>query len=109
MMGGGGKIFGLPGNDDSTCGRDDRRNLTRTWLEKNRDGKVVTNLQDLMSVDITNTSKILGLFAPGHLPYQKVKDENTPSLVNMTKQAIRLLKKNKRGFFLMARYYHSHL
>lgn len=102
-MGGGAQHMGLPMEpiDPDTCVRGDGQNLADVWAENNPDGKVVTNLEQLLSVDIANTSKILGIFAPSHLPYHAVKTEQTPSLAEMTQQAVRLLKKNDNGFLLM--------
>lgn len=102
-MGGGAQLLGLPMEpvDPDTCVRGDGKNLVRYWEENNPDGKVVTNAEQLFSVDIANTSRILGIFAPDHLPYHAVKTEETPSLANMTEQAIKLLRKNDNGFLLM--------
>lgn len=103
IMGGGAQHLGLPMEpiDPDTCVRGDGKNLVEYWEGNNPDGKVVTNTEQLFSVDIANTSKILGIFATNHLPYHAVKTENTPSLANMTKQAIKLLRKNDNGFLLM--------
>ncbi|XP_076620217.1 alkaline phosphatase 4 isoform X2 [Colletes latitarsis] len=103
MMGGGAQHLGLPmePTDPDTCFRGDGRNLAEEWANKNPDGKLVTNADDLMSLDISNTSKILGVFSSSHLPYHAVKTAETPSLASMTSQAIRLLRKNKNGFLLM--------
>lgn len=102
-MGGGAQLLGLPMEpiDPDTCVRNDGKNLVEYWEGNNPDGKVVTNTEQLFSVDIANTSKILGIFATNHLPYHAVKTEETPSLANMTKQAIKLLRKNNNGFLLM--------
>jgi len=102
-MGGGAQHMGMNviTPDTSTCARADGRNLANEWQASHPNGKVVTNAQDLMSIDINNTSHILGVFAPSHMPYHAVKSAETPSLANMTMQAIRLLKKNKNGFLLM--------
>lgn len=88
-------------DESSNCERSDGRNLANEWQENHPKGRVVTNTYDLMSIDISNTSHILGVFSPSHMPYHAVKDDETPSLANMTTQAIRLLKKNKNGFLLM--------
>ncbi|XP_018374762.1 PREDICTED: alkaline phosphatase 4 [Trachymyrmex cornetzi] len=88
-------------DESSNCKRSDGRNLANEWQESHPKGRVVTNTYDLMSIDISNTSHILGVFSPSHMPYHAVKDDETPSLANMTTQAIRLLKKNKNGFLLM--------
>lgn len=87
--------------DSDTCVRGDGKNLTEVWLKKNPGGKLVRNAEQLLSIDIANASKILGIFATSHLPYHALKSDETPSLANMTTQAIRLLRKNKNGFLLM--------
>lgn len=104
MLGGGAQNLGHKLKDkidEESCVRDDGKDLTQIWKKFNPDGKFVTNTADLMSVDIANTQKLLGLFASSHLPYHEVKTPETPTLANMTLQAIRMLKKNKNGFFLM--------
>ncbi|XP_012280687.1 alkaline phosphatase 4 [Orussus abietinus] len=106
IMGGGAQNMGLPMQpiDPETCTRGDGLNLADVWLKNNPDGQLVTSTGELMTIDIGNTSKILGIFAPSHLPYSAVRDrsyDGTPSLANMTMQAIRMLRKNKNGFFLM--------
>lgn len=103
IMGGGAQHLGMTKQkiDKDTCIRNDGRNLAETWIKNNPDGKLVTDADELMSIDIGNTSKIMGIFAPSHLPYHAEKNKNAPSLANMTMQAIRLLRKNKNGFVLM--------
>ncbi|KZC12519.1 Alkaline phosphatase 4 [Dufourea novaeangliae] len=104
MMGGGAQHMGLPTNDPTdsdTCIRGDGQNLAEQWIRNNPEGKLVINTDQLLSIDIANTSKILGVFAASHLPYHALKTDKVPSLANMTTQAIRLLRKNKNGFLLM--------
>lgn len=103
IMGGGAQYLGMNVKpiDSEACLRSDNRNLIKEWEANHTKGKVVNNTQDLMSIDINNTSHILGIFSPNHMPYHAVKSAETPSLANMTTQAIRLLKKNKNGFLLM--------
>ncbi|XP_024883881.1 alkaline phosphatase 4-like [Temnothorax curvispinosus] len=102
ILGGGAQQMGLKLNmSDSTCERSDGRNLVDEWQASHPKGRAVTNMQDLMSIDIANTSHIFGVFSPGHMPFHTVKTDEIPSLANMTTQAIRLLKKNKNGFLLM--------
>lgn len=103
ILGGGGQYLGIPmeSNETDTCVRDDGRNLAKEWQAAHPEGKFVNNMQDLMSLDIGKTSHVLGIFSPSHLPYHAVKTNETPSLSNMTLQAIRMLKKNKNGFLLM--------
>ncbi|XP_017758149.1 PREDICTED: alkaline phosphatase 4-like isoform X2 [Eufriesea mexicana] len=103
IMGGGAQHLGLPMEpiDPDTCVRGDGQNLAQLWSENNPDGKLVTDAEQLFSIDVANTSKILGVFAASHLPYHAVKTDQTPSLANMTTQAIKLLQKNNDGFLLM--------
>lgn len=102
-MGGGAQYLGMNVEpiDFDSCVRSDGRNLIKEWQANHAKGRVVNNTQDLMSIDINDTSHILGVFSPNHMPYHAVKSAETPSLVNMTTQAIKLLKKNKNGFLLM--------
>lgn len=102
-MGGGAQCLGAIMNpvDTELCSREDGRNLVEEWQASHPEGITVNNMQDLMSINIGNTSHILGVFSPDHLPYHAVKTPEIPSLTNMTTQAIRLLKKNKNGFLLM--------
>lgn len=102
-MGGGLQNLGLNVRpiDSDSCLRSDGRNLIKEWQTMHPKGKVVNNTEDLMSIDINNTSHIFGVFSPNHMPYHAVKTAETPSLSNMTTQAIKLLKKNKKGFLLM--------
>ena len=104
IMGGGAQHMGLPMSepiDPDTCVRGDGQNLATVWTENNPKGKLVTDTEQLLSIDIANTSKILGIFTPSHLPYHTVKTNRTPTLAEMTQQAVRLLRKNNNGFFLM--------
>ncbi|XP_032669944.1 alkaline phosphatase 4-like isoform X2 [Odontomachus brunneus] len=103
IMGGGGQYLGVPmkSDDADSCTRDDGRDLVKEWQATYPEGKFVNNTQDLMSVDISKTSHVLGIFSGSHMPYHAVKNSETPSLSNMTLQAIRMLKKNKNGFLLM--------
>ncbi|XP_044016281.1 alkaline phosphatase 4-like [Aphidius gifuensis] len=104
MLGGGAQNLGHTLNDKidgESCIREDGKDLTQIWKKFNPDGKFVTNTAELMSIDIQNTQKVLGLFSSSHLPYREVSTPEIPTLANMTLQAIKMLKKNKNGFFLM--------
>lgn len=96
-------MLGQPSSvqDKEACQRRDGRNLARYWQDAEPGSRLVLDTKSLMSVDVTNTSRLMGLFAAGHLPYAAVKPDEVPSLANMTLQAIRMLRKNKNGFFLM--------
>ncbi|XP_001603241.1 alkaline phosphatase 4 [Nasonia vitripennis] len=103
IMGGGAGVLGMSSSiaDKEVCQRRDGRQLSEYWKEANPGGKLVTNVKELMSVDVANTSKLMGIFSDDHLPYAAVKPDTVPTLANMTLQAIRMLRKNKKGFFLM--------
>lgn len=103
-MGGGGQNMGVPLNgptDSESCTRSDGKNLATFWEKNNPKGKFVTTSAELMSLDLTKTESILGLFSQSHMPYHALRTSETPTLANMTMQAIRLLKKNNNGFLLM--------
>lgn len=61
---------------------------------------LVTNLEQLKSVD-EETEYIFGSFARKHLPYELVRNDTVPSLVDMTKAALKILKNAPEGFVLM--------
>ncbi|MCH1624185.1 alkaline phosphatase [Fredinandcohnia sp. SECRCQ15] len=72
------------------------RNLVK---EFQKDGfKYVTNRNELLKL---KSGKALGLFAPAGMPKMVDRDKDVPSLEEMTKSAINLLKQDKDGFFLM--------
>ncbi|MED4454647.1 alkaline phosphatase [Metabacillus fastidiosus] len=58
----------------------------------------VTTLDELKK---NKNEQVLGLFADGGLPKMIDREEQTPSLEDMTKAAIDRLQENKNGFFLM--------
>lgn len=58
----------------------------------------VTNREQLLK---DNHDQILGLFAPGGMDKMIDRTQQTPSLEEMTRAAIRRLSRNKNGFFLM--------
>ncbi|BBI34120.1 alkaline phosphatase [Cohnella abietis] len=72
------------------------RNLTN---EFKKDGySYVTNRADLLK---DTNKQILGLFATGGMDKMIDRNDQTPSLQEMTKAAIQRLSTNKNGFFLM--------
>ena len=94
------------------CERLDGRNLIETFLRKNETvpgfgnlkGKFIRNRDELLKLDHENTDYVLGLFSDGHMQYEdtRLKKLTQPSLPEMTRAAINMLKKNKEnGFFLM--------
>ncbi|WNF21261.1 alkaline phosphatase [Mesobacillus jeotgali] len=89
------KIDVMLGGGLSNFERPDR-NLAN---EFQKDGySYVTNKQELLD---NKNEKVLGLFAPGGMDKMIDRNEETPSLEEMTKSAIQRLNKDKDGFFLM--------
>jgi alkaline phosphatase len=88
---------GLPGK------RLDGRDLIAAW--KKREGAAyVWNETELKTIDPAKTTHLLGLFEPEHMKYEteRAKDPaGEPSLSEMTRTALSILKKNPKGFFLM--------
>jgi alkaline phosphatase len=72
------------------------RNLTE---EFKKDGySYVTNKEDLLK---DKNEQVLGLFAEGGMPKMIDRNNETPSLQDMTNSALTRLNKDKDGFFLM--------
>jgi alkaline phosphatase len=66
----------------------------------------VSDLTTMNAAPVTAGTKLLGLFdqaqAQGHMSYEADRDpKNEPSLAQMTKKAIDILKTNSNGYFLM--------
>ena len=85
-------------------GRKDRRDLTQEWLSQSNSAYVRSKHQ-FDEIDTENTNKLLGLFSNGHMKYEYDRTSSTevvePSISQMTVKAIRILRKNPKGFFLM--------
>ncbi|OES43904.1 alkaline phosphatase [Domibacillus iocasae] len=95
LVKGGHKIDVLLGGGESNFVRADR-DLS---AEFQKDGySYVTSKEEMLDND---NKKVLGLFAEGGLPKMIDRNEETPSLKDMTSSAIDRLKKDKDGFFLM--------
>lgn len=100
LLGGGSKFF-LPST--VTGGkRTDGKDLTA--LLKTAGYTYVTTGTGLSNVNPDSTSKLVGLFNLDHMNYELDRVKNNidePSLADMTEKAIRILKKNSKGYFLM--------
>jgi alkaline phosphatase len=84
--------------------RRDGRDLVAEWKAKHPDGAYVWNEAQLKALDPSGTSHVLGLFEPSHMNYEHERPRDKsgePSLAEMTRAAIDVLKKNPKGFFLM--------
>ncbi|XP_072237716.1 alkaline phosphatase, tissue-nonspecific isozyme isoform X1 [Leuresthes tenuis] len=110
---GGGRKFMFPKNKSdveypdvatSSGVRKDGRNLVQEWLDKvkNKNGHYVWNKKQLLSLNPNNVNYLLGLFEPTDMTYDLERNTDTdPSLTEMVDVAIKILKKNPNGFYLL--------
>ncbi|MBI3246654.1 MAG: alkaline phosphatase [Deltaproteobacteria bacterium] len=106
---GGGRSFFLPTRiidpeePSETGARLDDRDLVKTWLEQPR-AAYAWNKSQLDAIDLQATDHLLGLFERSHMKFEADRASDAggePSLSEMTHTALAMLKKNKKGFFLM--------
>lgn len=88
---GGGKDYFLP-NSSRASKRKDQRNLLQAAREKGY--RIIENAEQLSGA---TGPKVLGLFAMKHLEFKS----DIPSIGDMTRRGIELLKTHSNGFFLM--------
>jgi alkaline phosphatase len=106
-MGGGRREFmsnTAPKVEGKSGKRTDGRDLREEWKAKHPKGVYVETKAEFDAIDVTKTKKLLALFNPSHMHYEadrKNDKAGEPSLSEMTKKAIEVLKKSKKGFFLM--------
>ncbi|KAL0275004.1 UNVERIFIED_CONTAM: hypothetical protein PYX00_002998 [Menopon gallinae] len=104
ILGGGRKNF-LPKNDPvlGKGVRKDGVNLIKTWMTdkaaRNASYAFVIDRHGLLSLEEV-PDYLLGLFTESHLAYNLEADQNQPTLEEMTAEAIEVLQKNKKGYFL---------
>ncbi|XP_061543388.1 alkaline phosphatase, tissue-nonspecific isozyme isoform X2 [Phycodurus eques] len=113
VMMGGGRKYMFPKNtsdveypdvEKHNGTRNDGRNLVQEWIDKTKDkkGHYVWNKSQLLSLNPTNVDYLLGLFEPSDLAYDLERNAETdPSLTEMVDVAIKILRKNPNGFFLL--------
>ncbi|KYO25327.1 alkaline phosphatase, tissue-nonspecific isozyme [Alligator mississippiensis] len=107
---GGGRTYMMPrGTPDPEYPQDPKQNgarkdgvhLIQTWLSTRKGARYVWDKKGLDSVDETSTDYLMGLFEPKDMKYELNRNTSTdPSLVEMTEKAVRILRRNPRGFFL---------
>ncbi|XP_068601826.1 alkaline phosphatase, tissue-nonspecific isozyme [Brachionichthys hirsutus] len=112
IIGGGRKYMTPRGTKDPEYPRDyssrgkrkDGRDLIKEW-QNMKIGKVahyVWNRTDFDAVDPETTDYLMALFEPGDLRYEAERDPNMdPSVAETAEKAIRILRKNPKGFFLL--------
>ncbi|XP_075881135.1 alkaline phosphatase, tissue-nonspecific isozyme [Nelusetta ayraudi] len=84
--------------------RKDGRYLVNEWLAKKKDskGQYVWNKQQLLSMNPNNVDYLLALFEPADMMYDLERNRETdPSLTEMVEVAIKILRKNPNGFYLL--------
>ncbi|XP_063409466.1 alkaline phosphatase-like [Mytilus trossulus] len=88
--------------------RVDGQDLIAEWQKKQgakgRNHRYVWNKGEFDSVDPQTTDYLLGLFEYSHMQYEVDRDTSSvgePSITEMVEKAIRILKKNSNGFFLL--------
>ncbi|VDL94519.1 unnamed protein product [Schistocephalus solidus] len=109
MIGGGAKNFypqgqEIPNQPGNKGTRLDNRTLVSEWIayqeQQGRKYKFINSPQDFNTADFSNTEYLLGLPYPDHMLYTDEKSADEPSLMRYTQTAIKILQKNKKGFFL---------
>jgi alkaline phosphatase len=96
-LGGGREMFRGRGGER----RDPDEDLPREWLEAAPGRRYVETAAGLDAIE--PGEQVLGLFADSHMTYvaERGEDSTEPTLVQMTRAAIRHLSANENGFFLM--------
>ena len=88
----------------TTGNRIDGRNLVAEWSAK-EGRQVVWDRQALLDVSLPETRQLLGFFGSGNLAFEAdlVDDDerSVPRLSEMASTAFKMLRRNKKGFFLM--------
>ncbi|MCP5163360.1 MAG: alkaline phosphatase [Hahellaceae bacterium] len=105
-MGGGRRNF-LPKEMKDVEGKSGKRtdgvNLVETWKSKHAQGVYIETQAQFDAIP-AGTKQVLGLFNDSHMRYEADRANDTagePSLTEMTKKALSVLKQNDKGFFLM--------
>ncbi|XP_017264389.1 alkaline phosphatase-like [Kryptolebias marmoratus] len=84
--------------------RKDGRNLVQEWTDRMKDkkGHYVWNKSQLLSLNPNDVDYLLGIFEPSDMTYELDRNTETdPSLTEMVDVAIKILKKNQEGFYLL--------
>jgi alkaline phosphatase len=84
--------------------RRDGRNLILEWVGAQPKSQYVWKRDDFMKVETKHIDHLLGLFEPDNMQFESDRSKDLggePSLAEMTTTAIQMLKKNKKGYYLM--------
>ncbi|XP_052445281.1 intestinal-type alkaline phosphatase-like isoform X1 [Carassius gibelio] len=84
-----------------TGSRKDKTNLVDVWLKERNRAKYVWNKKDFDDVKEDNTDYLMGLFEPKDTRYELERNPSMdPSLTEMVEKAIKILRRNPKGFYL---------
>lgn len=84
--------------------RRDGRDLTAEWTAKGNNRAFIWNREMFDAIDPAAAPKVLGLFEPSVMKYETDRAGDAagePSLAEMTKKAIEILRQDVDGYFLM--------
>lgn len=84
--------------------RADGRDLTLEWTSQYNNSDYVWNKAQFDAVKPASTDHLLGLFERSHMRYEADRAQDAagePSLTEMTEKAIKILEKNRKGYYLM--------
>ncbi|TMW41047.1 hypothetical protein DOY81_013874, partial [Sarcophaga bullata] len=104
MMGGGMTKF-LPNSLKDKHGnmgeRLDNKNLLSLWQGMHPNGIIACNRQELLNLNVSKISHVLGAFESSFMDYHLEADPvKQPTLEEMTEVTLNLLSKNENGFFV---------
>ncbi|VVD00215.1 unnamed protein product, partial [Leptidea sinapis] len=85
--------------------RTDGRNLIEEWkadkVNRSASHQYLWNREQLLAANASLPDYVLGLFENSHMQYHlQANNQTEPTLAEMTEVAIRMLKRNEKGFFL---------
>lgn len=109
VMGGGRRYF-LPEKmrdpeyPETRGTRKDGRDLTREWKQRYHGADYIWNAEQFSNIKTDKVTHLLGLFEPSHMQFEVDREKDgagEPSLAEMTEIAIKILRNNDKGFFLM--------
>lgn len=89
-----------PEYPDQRGRRTDGRDLVADWRRRNPSGSYVWNSAGFAALDPLRTTRLLGLFEPGHMQYEADRGDE-PSLADMTRTAIAMLGARGQGYVLL--------
>ncbi|EDV26294.1 Alkaline phosphatase, tissue-nonspecific isozyme [Trichoplax sp. H2] len=110
MLGGGRRYFMSESQSDVEYSdlkgrRKDGKNLLDEWKKLNLpNSHYIWNTSAFNAVDPMKTDYLFGLFEYGHMQYEVNRNKGPggePSIAEMTRKAIQILRRNPKGYFLM--------